>query len=322
VTHPPGARSTPVPALIALDWGTTSLRAYLLAADGTTVLDRRAEPWGIMRLPEGGFAAAFDRVTGGWRARAPEVGAVAAGMVGSAQGWVEVPYCPAPAGAAELAAALAPAHGGVLHVVPGVARLGDAPDVMRGEETQVVGALALRPDLAERSLLVLPGTHSKWVRVADGAVRDFTTYVTGELFAVLREHSILGRAAAEAGRAPDAAAAAAFAAGVRAARGSAGGVAPLLFSARALVLAGRLAPEASADYLSGLLIGDELRCALAAGEAPRALVGDAALCRRYAAALRLFDVDAPPVIDGAAPAGLWHIARRAGLVAPAAGPRA
>ncbi len=312
---------TPPPALVGLDWGTSALRAYLLGADGV-VLERRAEPWGVMQLPGGDFAAAFDAVTGAWRARHPGVPVVAAGMVGSAQGWVHVPYRPCPAGVDELAAALAPAHGGALHVVPGVAQLGDRPDVMRGEETQIAGALARHPALAAGALLVLPGTHSKWAHVAGGRVRAFATYLTGELFAALRDHSILGRPAREAGAAPapdDADAA--FARGVLAARDSAAGVAPLLFSARALVLAERLAADASVDYLSGLLVGDEVRGGLAGRAAePLALVGEPALCRRYAAALRLFGVADVPVVDDAAPGGLWRIAERAGLVADRVAP--
>ena len=281
------------------------------------MLDERAEPWGIMRLPDGGFAAAFELLTGAWRRRWPRLAAVAAGMVGSANGWVEAPYRACPAGAAELAAALVPVPGGLVHVVPGVARWGDRPDVMRGEETQVVGALALRPALAARARLVLPGTHSKWVWVEDGRVADLTTYVTGELFAVLRDHSVLRRPP---GRVPAAGGAVAsgdaFARGVAAARAAREGVAPLLFASRALTLAGQLGPDETLDYLSGVLIGDELRGALAGrGDAPLALVGDPALCARYDAALRLFGVTDATTIAGAAPAGLWHVARRAGLVA-------
>ena len=312
------------PGLIALDWGTTSLRAYLLAADAPAVLDERAEAWGITRLPGGDFAAAFEALTGPWRRRWPRLAAVAAGMVGSAHGWVEAPYQECPAGAEELAAGLVSVPGGGLRVVPGVAHWGGRPDVMRGEETQVVGALALHPALAARAWLVLPGTHSKWVRVEDGRVADLTTFMTGELFAVLRDHSVLGRPPGVAQSAPNAAATpggatagdGAFARGVAAARASREGLAPLLFATRALALAGRLRPEDAPDYLSGLLIGDELRGALAGRrDAPLALVGDAALCARYDAALRLFGVPDALTVGGAAPAGLWHVARRAGLVA-------
>jgi 2-dehydro-3-deoxygalactonokinase len=305
------------PSLIGLDWGTTALRAFLLADDGV-VMDSRTEPWGIMHLPHGDFAAAFASMTAEWRRNWRGLSAIAAGMVGSANGWVEAPYRATPAGVDELASALTTVPGAGLRIVPGIAALGDRPDVMRGEETQIAGALAIETALV-RSLLVLPGTHSKWARLEDGRVMEFTTFITGELFALLREHSILGRAPGPSGR--DVIAAAlddAFARGVRAAQSSPAGVAPLLFSTRALVVTNRLAGIASPHYLSGLLIGDEVRCGLAQYGAPAALIGDAALCERYVTALALFDIHDVPIIDGAAPVGLWAIARRAGIVSSAA----
>jgi 2-dehydro-3-deoxygalactonokinase len=307
------ADGDPRALLIALDWGTSALRAYLMGVNGA-VLESRTEPWGIMQLPAGGFAAAFDGVTSEWRVRAPQAPVVASGMVGSAQGWSEAPYCPTPAGASELARALARAGGGRLAIVPGVVQRGDPPNVMRGEETQIVGAFAMHPELAEEGTLVLPGTHSKWVQVSDTKIRRFTTFMTGELFAVLSSASILGRLARDARRplTPDGEREA-FARGVTAARSATGGLAPMLFSARALVLTGALAAEASLSYLSGLLIGDEIRCGLSGGTRPRALIGEAALCDRYRSALALFGVDAVPVIADAAPAGLWSIAQHASL---------
>ncbi|MDQ6634532.1 MAG: 2-dehydro-3-deoxygalactonokinase [Gemmatimonadota bacterium] len=305
------------PSLIGLDWGTTALRAFLLADDGV-VIDSRTEPWGIMHVPHGDFAAAFETVTAEWRRKWRGLSAIAAGMVGSANGWVETPYRAAPAGVDELASALTTVPGADLRIVPGIAALGERPDVMRGEETQIAGALAIETALV-RSLLVLPGTHSKWARLQDGRITEFTTFITGELFAVLREHSILGRAPVSTERAGIGAKLEdAFARGVRAAQGSPRGVAPLLFSARALVVTDRLAGAASLHYLSGLLIGDEVRCGLAQYGVPAALIGDAALCDRYVTALALFDIHDVPIIDGAAPAGLWAIARRAGLVSSAA----
>ena len=312
---------TASPALIVLDWGTSTLRALLLDADGT-VLARRTEPWGIMHVPNGDFAAAFDAVTADWRTSWLGLNAISSGMIGSAQGWIVAPYCQAPAGVAELAASLTSVPDMAMHIVPGIAKGGEHPDVMRGEETQIAGALALHPALAVRSLVLLPGTHSKWVHVEDGRVRDFTTYMTGELFAVLREHSILGVFAKEADRLANpgpmeeayVAMEEAFARGVLAAQRSPQGLAPILFSARSMVLADRLAPDVSLQYLSGLLIGEELRCGLSDGLRPAALIGDAALCARYVSALRLVGVNDVPVIDGAAQAGLFAIARRAGLL--------
>ena len=301
------------PRLIALDWGTSTLRAYLLG-EGGVLLDTRSEPWGIMQLPTGGFAAAFEGMTSEWRASAPHAVVIASGMIGSAQGWTEAPYCPAPAGAEELARALVRAGDGRLLVVPGVVQRGEAPNVMRGEETQIVGMLSMHRDLADDALLILPGTHSKWVRVSGARIVEFTTFMTGELFAVLSSGSILGRLARDSGRsAPPDMADEAFARGVKAAREAPQGIAPLLFSARALVLTGRLAAEASLEYLSGLLIGDEVRAGLASGRPPRALVGEPALCMRYQRALGLFGVEALPVIGDAAPAGLWQIVQHATL---------
>jgi 2-dehydro-3-deoxygalactonokinase len=180
---------------------------------------------------------------------------------------------------------------------------------MRGEETQIVGALSAEPDLAD-GLVLLPGTHSKWVRLAGGRVREFTTYMTGELFAVLRAHSILGRLA-PAGAEDAGPQSRAFAGGVSAALRSAEGLGPVLFSARASMLVGDLPAESSLEYLSGLLIGDELRAGLAKGGPPAALIGDPALCARYVAALEQLGIAGVSILPDAAPAGLWAIAQHA-----------
>lgn len=300
--------------LIAIDWGTSSLRAALVG-DGGALLGERRRPWGIQHLPEGGFAAALRGVAGDWIDAAPDLPLLACGMVGSAQGWAEAPYVPVPADADAIACSLCRVDalpGVALHVVPGVCIDGARPDVMRGEETQAVGALVLHPALAARSTLVLPGTHSKWVRVRAGRVEDFHTYLTGELYALLAEHSIVGRPAREAGaEASDEA----FDEGLAAAQGDEP-LAGRLFSVRARVLRGALPAAHSLDYLSGLLIGDELRAALAHfdRDAPLALVGEPALAARYRRALALAGRGEVPVVEGATVAGLWRIALRAGLV--------
>jgi 2-dehydro-3-deoxygalactonokinase len=301
---------------LALDWGTSTLRAWRLGEAGC-VLAQRQQPWGLMHLPAGGFEAALRGITDGWLDDG--VPLIAAGMVGSAQGWREVPYVDCPAGAEALASGLLAIDAGAgltLHVGPGVRH--PRPDVMRGEETQCLGALALQPALAERATLLLPGTHSKWLRVAHGRIVDFQTYMTGELYALLREHSILGRPARVAG--PQASNEA-FDRGVAALRGEPqAGLSPLLFGTRALVLSGRLQAAQSLDYLSGLLIGEELRCALAQHDAaaPLALIGDGALCARYQRALALHGMTRAPTVEGATVAGLWQVALRAGLVGEAA----
>lgn len=297
--------------LIALDWGTSSLRAFRF--DGAGRLgETRARPWGIRHLPEGGCDAALAGVTAGW----PALPRLACGMVGSRNGWREMPYLDLPAGAAQLGDALGAvraADGMDVHLVPGL-RDPRGPDLMRGEETQLIGALALRPELGATCTFILPGTHSKWAVVRDGAVCGFRTLMTGELFAVLRQHSILGATSAAAADDADA-----FARGVASARdSSAAGALSRLFSARALMLDGALAPASVPDYLSGLLIGEEFRAALADGlarrDAPLQLIGDTALCERYRRAAALFDVELPPPIPDAAAHGLWRLAAQAGLI--------
>ena len=303
------------PALIGLDWGTSSLRAYLMDASGR-VVDDRTEPWGIMQLGARSFSEATQQITREW-AGAGEVAIIASGMVGSAQGWMQAPYCPVPAGPSEIASALVRVPHANVHIVPGVAQHGNA-DVMRGEETQIIGALSGHPSLHDGSRVVCPGTHSKWVTITEGRIVGFATYMTGELYSVLMTHSILGRAGR--GAADSAAIAnAAFVRGVRYARYANRDSASLIFSARARVLLGEISADDVAEYLSGVLIGSEVRDGLAHGAAPAALIGDRSLCARYAAALGEFDVDDVVVIDGSAARGLWQIALAAALVTTSAG---
>jgi 2-dehydro-3-deoxygalactonokinase len=307
--------------LIALDWGTSTLRAHLLDAHGA-ILETRTQPWGIMRTPNGDFAQAFCAMTNDWRRRAPHLPAIASGMIGSAQGWREVLYKTCPAGLEDLVEGLQPlVETGIrLHIVPGITLRSALPDVMRGEETQVIGALECVPGLRASACLVLPGTHSKWVIVRDGRIETFTTYMTGELFAVLRDHSILGRPAIAAGVGVNAENpnALGFDRGVVAARDHAHvGLSALIFSARTLMLAGQLPPADTLSYLSGLLIGEELRSALAGRGlrgGPVALIGDPQLCACYARAFELFDLPNVGAIEDAATAGLWRIAVRAALI--------
>lgn len=322
--------STGAPALIGLDWGTSSLRAYLFDATGA-VTDRRHSDHGIMRLPKpremGGFDEAFESICGDWL-DSFDVPAVAAGMVGSAQGWTEAPYVSAPVDCAPLAAALATvesSRGVTVHIVPGIISRGAAPNVMRGEETQIFGALVAHPELAQgrRTLIGLPGTHAKWAFVVEGKIERFLTFMTGEVFGILRDYSILGRTMHPCPDASDAA----FLRGVETAkeRGEAG-VLATMFSARTLGLTGELPPEEQSDYLSGLLIAHELlglQSHLAAEGATLsdwalALIGQSTLSQRYAMALdRLGCVDVS-VLHGTTECGLFQIARDAGLLSPLA----
>jgi 2-dehydro-3-deoxygalactonokinase len=295
------------PRLIALDWGTSSLRAYLLGRDGT-VLDEFESDKGASRLKGEEFLAAFAEATSGWRERWPALRSLASGMVGSNVGWVEAPYVACPASVEDLAGALGEAPGEGPLIVPGAAQREGLPNVMRGEETQILGVLCLQPGRRGSARLALPGTHSKWVDVENSRITRFDTYMTGELYAVLKAHSILGRLA-KAEPAEDRAQAA-FERGVRAGDR----LAPLLFSARSLVITGQMPADESLDYLSGLLIGEELRCA---GASPDVLVGEPALCARYQRAMAALGMAEAPIIDAAeaTTAGLFHIAEQAGLLA-------
>ena len=286
--------------------------------DGGIVLERRAEPLGILHVPERDFRAAYEAITADWRGSQPALPAIASGMIGSAQGWIEAPYASLPADAESVARSLATVPDVGLRIVPGLAQRDGTPDVMRGEETQLFGAMKDDAAFAEGGVAVLPGTHAKWARVAGDRVVGFTTYMTGELFAVLARHSILGRLAGPGGG--DVEPGSAFARGVRQARDATGGLASVIFSARSAVLVGDLRAEDSLEYLSGMLIGDEVRTGLATGDRPRMLIGDPALCSRYAAAFAEFGGAEIAMVGDTAPAGLWEIARRAFPELQRAGP--
>lgn len=241
--------------MIGVDWGTTNFRAFRMTADGT-IRDRRSGLRGILNVPNSKYADTLRDEIGPWLA-AGEKHVLLSGMIGSRQGWKEAPYLPCPAGAPEIAAALVEIEfdWGQVKLVPGLSADDEAgvADVMRGEETQVLGVLSA---MGNSGLACLPGTHSKWVRVEAGRIASFTTHMTGEAFGALRGHTILGRMMREgpADGAP-------FDAGVQRARDP-GGLLHHIFGARAQVLAGRLAETEAAAYLSGILIGHEVRAAL------------------------------------------------------------
>lgn len=300
--------------LVLGDWGTSRLRLFLMGAGGAVV--RRIDGPGIGGLLGQGrhaVGAALDTALAelgpGDRARV-----VLCGMAGARGGLIEVPYAACPAGVAGWASGTARAERGGygVSVAAGLrcANFLGAPDVMRGEETQIFGALTLAPELARgRHVLALPGTHSKWVALVDGVIERFHTFFTGELFALLRDRSTLLRVGNPDG-ADDVDDADGLATGI--ARGSAGaGLAASLFETRAAqLLDGRGAAWAGA-FLSGLLIADEARAALALAGAPPGvtLIGDPALCARYTAALKAGGLAARTLDgDACALAGLRRLA--------------
>src|SRR5438270_13782657 len=181
------------PLLIGLDWGTTSCRAYLIGAAGA-VLDRQPDGPGILKIEDGHFGPWLDSMIGGWIATHGPAPVILSGMIGSRQGWKEAPYARCPAGTNDIVKTLAEIEWSELSIalVPGLSTENDGmPDVMRGEETQIFGALALSGE--SDGLFLLPGTHSKWAHVQDGRIVSFSTFMTGEVFGALKEHTILGR---------------------------------------------------------------------------------------------------------------------------------
>ncbi len=259
---------------LAVDWGTSNVRAWRINEAGAA--EAACEmPLGVGRIAKGDAPAVFARIRAA--THCDDLPALLCGMIGSTLGWREAPYVACPASAADLIPALVRPSAGVA-IVPGLRAEGitGAPDVMRGEETQVFGWRALYAEPAEAHLC-LPGTHSKWVRLEGSRLTQFTTALTGELYDVLTKHSVL-RADTSVERAD------AFLLGVNAA-GDGGALSSRLFGARARVVTGSADAASTASYLSGLLIGAEI-AALAPSTGRVTLIGAPALTTLYARALQ------------------------------------
>ena len=292
---------------IALDWGTTSFRAYRVG-DGGHVLDTIAAPEGILAVKDGKFEDALERLIGAWDVTLP---VMAAGMITSRQGWIELPYLPCPASAADLAGAL------YRHITASGRRIAFAtglsyrapngmPDVMRSEEVQVFGSLDLG-----LNHFVTPGTHSKWITTEGDQLVRYATYVTGEVFAALKDHTILGRLMTPG---PDDEEA--FAKGVRAALDDPAGFLHRIFSARSLGLFGEIAPEAISSYLSGQVIGTEVAHAIRDNprDAEYAVLASPGIGGRYVKAIEIAGLKVRYGDPQAIVKGLAIIARKAGII--------
>lgn len=273
---------------IVADWGTTRFRAYLV--EGEDVLEEVASDDGVSALQTGEHAGVFQRQCGRWLAAEPNAAVLLVGMVGSREGWVMAPYAVCPAGPVEIARAMIPVdigNGRNAHIVPGLfcEPFPGAADVLRGEETLALGS-GVRD-----GLVCSPGTHPKWIAMKDGRIDRFATYMTGEMYSLLLEHSMIGRPASE----PEDPAG--FDLGLEAAERNSGeshdrrvGLLHLLFGARAAVVSGRMKSDLLRPYLSGLLTGDELNGALSQfrqaslvtilADSPRAALYEEALARR------------------------------------------
>ncbi len=317
--------------LIALDWGTTSARAYLMG-DGGSIVEERSSSLGIMQVAakaqlesltlSRAFEDTLAELCGDWLVDFESVPVIACGMVGSQQGWAEAAYRKAPANLADPEFELTTVEitpGRLMHIIPGVLDLKELPDVMRGEETQILGAIELgelEPRSEEEQLFLLPGTHSKWVKVSGRTITEFSTSMTGETYALLSSKSILSKLIEPTTEIKwDA-----FERGVRVSH-SAEGTADLMltaFSARTLVLTGRLEKTEVSDYLSGLMIGAEIRSVMGHPEADTApaltICGNKELSARYTKALKIYGIQQVSELQGTAPRGIWAIACTQGLL--------
>jgi 2-dehydro-3-deoxygalactonokinase len=314
--------------VIALDWGSSQLRAVRMSARGAE-LESRVSDRGVATIVHGEFEEALNALCADWLTCDDHV-LIASGMIGSRQGLREAPYLSAPASLPEAAASLVPVSLGAsrtLWIVPGVHSVDDSglDDVMRGEETQIWG-----DNPKAGGLIVLPGTHSKWVHYESGdRIGRFRTWMTGELYSVLIRHSLLGRLMQHGTDAPQA-----FDLGARAGLADPAAIGSLIFSVRTMGLMNRLPPEALPDYLSGLLIGAEIGAAtesmapshagppqnhpstppIAPAATALRLIGEPLLCARYARAAALVGISAELAPPGRAARGAWRIAETAGLI--------
>lgn len=291
--------------MIAIDWGSSSLRAYRLDDRGA-VLDQRRVEVGALSC-ERRFADVLARQVDGWN----DTLIMMCGMVGARGGWREVPYVKCPAGAGEIAAAIVSLEesttalaGRELRMVPGMINHGSTStaDVMRGEETQIIGLLDAIGDGTHT--VCLPGTHSKWAQVRDGTIQSIHTSMTGEAYALFRTHSVLARLMSADDPPFDAAA---FDEGLLRS-GDAGGLLHHLFGVRTAGLLGRLSDTESPSYLSGLLIGHEIR---AQSPHPQRvhLIGNDRLLTVYAHALETFGIATSRHSEDLAAHGLHRLSR-------------
>ncbi|HYI43086.1 MAG TPA: 2-dehydro-3-deoxygalactonokinase [Sphingomicrobium sp.] len=276
-----GGRMRWAEGFIAVDWGTTNRRAYMVERDGRCS-NEFEDDQGILSVPSGGFEVAVGEI----RNRLGDKPMLMAGMVGSNRGWIEVPYADCPAGLADLARRLAWSPDGSAALVPGVAYRDDRADVMRGEEVQILGA-AEAGEIPADCLVCHPGTHNKWIQLRGGRIQSFRTVMTGEMFNLLRDKSILTDLLNA-----DVEPSEAFRDGVR--RSLEGGILTAeLFETRARVLLGRSKAADGGAFVSGLLIGHDLRVGLELRSGlPVIAMGRPELTQLYSAALNEAGVNA------------------------------
>ncbi len=292
---------------IALDWGTSSFRAYLLNTDGA-FKETISAPHGILAVKDAAFDETLESHIGHWDKSLP---IMASGMITSRQGWVELPYIACPANLRSIAAAIHPhttMQGRKLFFVPGIScrNVLGIPDVIRGEETQVLGA-----NEGGTGHFVTPGTHSKWINVENNEITGFSTYMTGEVFALLKNHSILGKLMTGETNNP-----AAFEQGVRASLKDPAGFLHRIFSTRTLALFNEMPTDHLSSYLSGQVIGTEIAHAIAKNSmnAQYRILATPTLGEHYMTAMKIAGLKVSYGEPDVVVRGLRRIAVAAGLL--------
>ena len=311
------------PVLIALDWGSTRFRGWLLDANGHA-LESLDKELGILKIKDYSFNFIFEKILKNWFKGHGRLPVIASGMIGSLQGWVEAPYVATPAGPDEFAEHLVflsfnsnneDEHQSIA-IVPGMKHWNEGvPDVMRGEETQVAGLIC---NQQQTGWCVLPGTHSKWVFTKSGRVESFMTFMSGEIFSVMVEHSILGRLMEGKKRDEDA-----FKNGCNQALNSSHGLLSQLFSARTMGLFQQVEAKGIHSFLSGLIIGSEIKEGISRSfqnsnfsETKVKLIGEFSLCTLYKRAFEIAGVQVKLIKNNPVIKGLFQIAKAATLIAP------
>ena len=296
---------------IAIDWGTSSCRAYLIDASGN-ILQKSVSERGILSVENGAFEESLEVQLDEFSGISPETPIIAAGMITSKQGWCETPYICCPANAKDLAENLTAhesARFGTIWFVPGVNQLLPEPDIMRGEESQLAGVQA-----AEDVVTIMPGTHSKWVEVKDQTVIRFKTFMTGEFFAIVMKHSILGSTSGSSWSDN------AFKRGVR--KGfsfgeTGGGLLSGLFQVRVETILGLESEADSSSQVSGMLIGCEIAEAVRSGfnnVQKKIIIGEARLSEIYRMALSECGIEAVFALEDVSAYGLYRIAKHKKLI--------
>ena len=286
--------------MIAVNWGTSNFRAYKLNARGHVEAEKSSDQ-GAAKVPAGGFQDALAGEIMGWL-DGHDNRILMSGMVGARRGWKEAPYLPIPATFEQVVKGVIKldVEGMDVRIVPGLicADWNGVPDVMRGEETEILGCST---EAGWNMHFCLPGTHTKWARIENGKIGTFSTSMTGDLFRAIRESTILRTCTQHEPNDESA-----FLLGVSRS-GHDGQLGHLLFGVRTLVLTGKMSETSASSYLSGLLIGSEVR-SLSRKDDDVHLIGDASLCALYQKALRELGVGSTIEPEGAALRGLLRIA--------------